>query len=146
MANVKEEILKKVKGWAGYVDAKLGFRNHWYPVAFGKDIDEGQPQKIKLLGEDLLVSRVNGKLFCIKDRCLHRGVSFSVKIESYTPETITCWYHGWTYRWEDGLLSDIITNPESIQIGKQLVKVYPVQEAKGCVFIFLGDIDPPPQA
>ncbi|AJP48893.1 carbazole dioxygenase [Rugosibacter aromaticivorans] len=144
MANVKEEILKKVKGWAGYVDAKLGFRNHWYPVAFGKDIDEGQPQKIKLLGEDLLVSRVNGKLFCIKDRCLHRGVSFSVKIESYTPETITCWYHGWTYRWEDGLLSDIITNPESIQIGKQRVKVYPVQEAKGCVFIFLGDIDPPP--
>ncbi|HEY8857198.1 MAG TPA: Rieske 2Fe-2S domain-containing protein, partial [Rugosibacter sp.] len=141
MANVKEEILKKVKGWAGYVDAKLGFRNHWYPIAFSKDIAEGQPQKIKLLGEDLLVNRANGKLFCIKDRCLHRGVPFSAKIETYTPETISCWYHGWTYRWEDGLLSDIITNPESMHIGKQRLKTYPAQEAKGCVFIFLGDID-----
>ncbi|WP_237717463.1 Rieske 2Fe-2S domain-containing protein [Stutzerimonas stutzeri] len=59
---MSEDILKKVKGWPGYVDAKYGFRNHWYPVMFSKDIAEGEVKKIKLLGEPLLVKRIDGKL------------------------------------------------------------------------------------
>jgi len=146
VANVDEAILKRVKGWAPYVDAKLGFRNHWYPVMFSKEIDEGEPKTLKLLGENLLVNRIDGKLYCLKDRCLHRGVQLSVKVECKTKSTITCWYHAWTYRWEDGVLCDILTNPTSAQIGRQKLKTYPVQEAKGCVFIYLGDGDPPPLA
>lgn len=146
MANVDEEILKKVKGWAPYVDAKLGFRNHWYPVMFSKEIKESDPKSLKLLGEPLLINRVDGKLYCIKDRCLHRGVQLSTKIDCKTKSTITCWYHAWTYRWEDGVLCDIMTNPASAQIGRQRLKTYPVQEAKGCVFVFLGDGEPPPLA
>jgi carbazole 1,9a-dioxygenase terminal dioxygenase component len=143
---VDDAVLSKIKGWAPYVDAKLGFRNHWYPVMFSKDIKEGEPQALKLLGEPLLINRVDGRLYCIKDRCLHRGVPLSTKIECRTKTTITCWYHAWTYRWEDGRLCDIITNPSSSQIGRQKLKTYPVLEAKNCVFIFLGDSDPPPLA
>jgi carbazole 1,9a-dioxygenase terminal dioxygenase component len=143
---VDEEILNRVKGWAPYVDAKLGFRNHWYPVAFAADIPEGQPLKAQLCGEPLLINRVDGVLYCLKDRCLHRGVQLSTKLDCKTKNTITCWYHAWTYRWDDGSLCDIITNPSSAMIGRQRLKTYPVQEAKGCVFVFLGDGDPPPLA
>ena len=141
---VDEEILKRTKGWAPYVDAKLGFRNHWYPVAFASDIPEGQPLKVKLCGEPLLVNRIDGVLYCLKDRCLHRGVALSKKLDCKTKNTITCWYHAWTYRWDDGSLCDIITNPSSTFIGRHRLKTYPVRQAKDCVFIFLGDGEPPP--
>jgi carbazole 1,9a-dioxygenase terminal dioxygenase component len=140
---VSEEILSKIKGWAPYADAKLGFRNHWYPALFTADVPENSPQPVMLLGEKILVNRIDGKLFAIKDRCLHRGVTLSDRVECYSKHTISCWYHGWTYRWDSGRLVDILTNPRSSQIGRHSLKTYPVQEAKGLVFVFVGDIDPP---
>ncbi len=70
-------------------------------------------------------------------------MKFSKQIECYRKGTITCWYHGWTYNWDNGELCDIITNPSSALIGKHRLKVYPVQEAKGLIFVFVGDIAPP---
>ncbi len=143
---VNEDVLKRTKQWRGYVEAKLGFRNHWYPAFFADEVKEGEPVKTKLLGENLLLNRVDGQVFAIKDRCLHRGVALSKKLECYTKDTITCWYHAWTYQWKDGLLCDIMTDPSSQMIGKHKLKTYQVEEAKGLVFIFMGDIDPPPLA
>lgn len=140
---VSEEILGKIKGWDTYADAKLGFRNHWYPAMFSDEVKEGEPQSVKLLGEKILLNRIDGVLYAIKDQCLHRGVTLSDKIECYSKNTISCWYHGWTYRWDTGKLVDILTNPESSQIGRRALKVYPVQEAKDIAFVFVGDIDPP---
>ncbi|MEO0410731.1 MAG: Rieske 2Fe-2S domain-containing protein [Pseudomonadota bacterium] len=141
---VSDDVLNKVKGWAPYVDAKMGFRNHWYPVVFGDEIKEGEPKPVKLLGEKILINRIDGKLYAIKDRCLHRGVTLSDKVECHSKNTISCWYHGWTYRWDTGLLVDILTNPDSVQIGRHSLKVYPVEEAKDIVFVFVGDVDAPP--
>ena len=41
--------------WAPYVQAKLGFRNYWYPAAFSRDLDGGKPLGIRLLGENVLL-------------------------------------------------------------------------------------------
>jgi carbazole 1,9a-dioxygenase terminal dioxygenase component len=141
---VNEEVVKKSKQWPNFIRAKLGFRNHWYPVLFADEVKEGEPVKTTLCGENLLLNRVDGDVFAIKDRCLHRGVELSKKVECYTKDTITCWYHAWTYQWKDGLLCDIMTDPGSKMIGKHSLKTYQVQEAKGLVFIFLGDIEPTP--
>ncbi len=146
MSRVNEAQLGRIKSWRPYVDAKLGFRNHWYPILQSADLEEGKPKTAELLSEKLLLNRVDGKAYCMRDRCLHRGVSFSRRPECYAKGTITCWYHGWTYSWETGDLVSILTNPQSSQIGRHRIKVYPVQEAQGIVFVFLGDIDPPPLA
>ena len=140
---VDPAVLDQVRGWRPYVEAKLGFRNHWYPVRLAKDVKEGEPTEVKLLGESILLNRIDGTLYAIKNRCLHRGVAFTRRLECFTKGTITCWYHGWTYRWDGGELCDIITNPQSAQIGKHRIRTYPVQEAKGLVFIFVGEIEPP---
>ncbi len=141
---VNEAVGQRIRNWRSYYEAKLGFRNHWYPTFNSDELLEGKPLPFELGGEKLLLNRIDGKVFAMKDQCLHRGVPLSRKVETYTKDTITCWYHGWTYRWSDGLLCDILTDPGSKMIGTRSNKVYPVQEAKGLVFVFLGDIDPPP--
>ena len=67
----------------------------------------------KMLGDKLLLTRIDGEVLAVRDRCLHRGVPFSRKPECYKKGTITCWYHGFTYDLRSGKLCDIITNPQS---------------------------------
>ena len=140
---VEPAVLERVKGWRPYIEAKLGFRNHWYPALFSHELAEGKPVEVMLLGESILVNRVDGEACAIRNRCLHRGVKFSKRLECYRKGTITCWYHAFTYDWKDGRLVDIITNPSSALIGKHSLKTYAVREAKGLVFVFVGDGAPP---
>ncbi len=132
-------ILDRVRIGREYVAAKYGFRNHWYPALFSREIAEGEVKPTQLLGEHILLRRIDGRVHAIRDRCLHRGVALSRKIECYTKDTITCWYHGFTYRFDDGLLCNIVGAPQSSVIGKKRIKTYPVQEEKGLVFVFIGD-------
>lgn len=138
---VNPEVVNMIGDWKGYVEAKIGFRNHWYPVRFSKEIDEGQIEVIELLGEKLLLKRIEGKVYAMRDRCLHRGVPLSRKPDCYTKDTITCWYHGYTYRFQTGELVNILAVPDSRLIGRRKIVTYPVQEAKGLIFVFLGDED-----
>jgi carbazole 1,9a-dioxygenase terminal dioxygenase component len=136
---VAREILDRVPVGREYVAAKFGFRNHWYPALFSAEITEEQVVPIQLLGERILLKRIRGRVFGIRDRCLHRGVQLSRKVQCFTKDTISCWYHGFTYRFEDGLLCDILGAPQSLAIGRKNIGTYPVQEAKGLVFVFVGD-------
>ena len=140
---VNPDILDKCRQYRGYIEAKLGFRNHWYPTLFSDELAEGEFKAHHLLGDRLLLARVDGKVHAVRDRCLHRGVPFSRKIECYKKGTVTCWYHGFTYRLETGELCDIIANPKSNMIGRLRIDTFPVIEAKGLIFVFAGDIEPP---
>ena len=153
----QKERARAATPWEPYIDAALGFRNHWYPAFFSHELAEadvsdreGQPvshaRSVTMLGEDLLFRRLDGKVYCVKDQCLHKGVPLSKRLECYAAHSVTCWYHGFTYDIRDGNLTHIITDPTSPLIGKAALKTYPVEEQKGMVFVFIGDIDPPPLA
>lgn len=132
------------KPWAPYLKAALGFRNHWYPACFSKEIAEGECLGLELLGERVLFKRIDGRAYAVEDRCAHRGVPFSARPECFSANTVTCWYHGFTYDLRDGRLVAIVTDPESALIGKVTLKTYPVEERQNVVFVFIGDGDPPP--
>ncbi|MBY0509281.1 MAG: Rieske 2Fe-2S domain-containing protein [Rhodospirillaceae bacterium] len=139
-ALVDSAILDKVKGWRAYVEAKLGFRNHWYPILQSSDVAEGKTTTATLCGERLIFTRIDGAVHCLRDRCLHRGVRFSHKPECHTKGSLTCWYHGYTYRWSDGKLTDVIAAPNTrIVDGVRGVRTFAAQEAQGLVFVFMGD-------
>ena len=70
--------------WQPWIDAEWGFRNHWYPALLGRDVPEGKHQAVQLLGEDILVTRQNGSVRAIEDRCPHRGIRFSSRPLFYT--------------------------------------------------------------
>jgi carbazole 1,9a-dioxygenase len=143
------------KPWQEYVEATLGWRNHWYPAFFSNELEEAdvsnssgneveQFKVATLLGERILFRRIEGTVYAIQDWCLHRGVPFSTRPECYTKETITCWYHGFTYDVRSGALNAILTDPDSPLIGKVGLRKYPVIEAKNMVWVFIGDLDPVP--
>ena len=145
--NNTEQILNKIekqKPYQAYLDAPLGLRNHWYAALFGEDLDEGKCHGETILGERIFFKRAGGTVYAIADRCPHRGVAFSARPECYTENTVTCWFHGFTFDVRDGKLVQIVTEPDSKLIGKLKHKTYPVREVNGLVFVFIGDMDPAP--
>lgn len=135
---------QRTKPYQKYLDAELGLRNHWYPIFFGKELKEGEVRGEMLLGERILYKRAGGKVYAIADRCPHRGVAFSARPECYSKNTVTCWFHGFTFDVRDGKLVAVLTETNSSVVGKMTVRPYPVEEINGVVFTFVGDLDPPP--
>ena len=127
-----------------YDDAVLGFRNHWYPAMLSTEIAEEQIVARTLLGEVILFKRVDGVVYAVADRCLHRGFKFSTKPECFTKNTITCWLHAFTYNLRNGDLVAIPSAPDSRLIGKRALHAYPIREVNGLLFTFVGDMNPPP--
>jgi len=125
-----------------YEEAELGFRNHWYPAMFSADVRETEFKTLTILGEDILFRRIDGRVYAVRDECLHRGFRFSAKPESFTKNTVTCHFHGFTYNLKNGDLIGIPSDPESKLIGKLKLHSYPVEEVKGMLFVFIGDIQP----
>ena len=94
---VDPKVVEQCGAFPGYIEAKLRFRNHWCPTLFSHEIGEGEFDAHKLLGDRLLMSRVDGRVYAIRDRCVHRGVPLSRKPECFKKGTVTCWYHAFTY-------------------------------------------------
>ncbi|MBT5191798.1 MAG: Rieske 2Fe-2S domain-containing protein, partial [Rhodospirillaceae bacterium] len=81
-------------------DTPMGtfMRRFWMPFMLSKEIIEpdGAPQRVRLLGEDLLAFRDSeGRLALVDEYCPHRRVSlFFGRNEACG---IRCVYHGWKF-------------------------------------------------
>ena len=146
MAKVEKPGRQDWASWPRYEAADLGLRNYWYPVAWSKTLKEKKPEAVRILGEDIMLLRADGKVSALHDRCPHRGVRLSHPMATQEfPGTWSCCYHGWTYDLETGLLVAAITDgPDSRICGKVSVKTYPVEERAGLVWLFVGDEPAPP--
>jgi phenylpropionate dioxygenase-like ring-hydroxylating dioxygenase large terminal subunit len=97
----------------------------------------GKPTAVTLCGEKIALVRDNGKVHALHDRCPHRGVPLSFGDQQF-PGTLSCPYHGWTFRLGDGELCAVITDgPESRICGKVRVQTYPVDERLGMVWVYV---------
>ena len=136
------ERAQRERPWQRYLEAELGLRNYWYPVLFSHELEEGETYPETILGERLFFKRIQGKVYCVEDRCLHRGVPFCVRPECYTQHTLTCWFHGFTYDWRDGQLVEILSEADSELRGKVGLKSYPAFERHQVIFVWIGDGEP----
>jgi nitrite reductase/ring-hydroxylating ferredoxin subunit len=126
--------------WPVYQASELGLRNFWYPVTWSSEV-RAQPIGVRLLGERVVLCRDRGRVYALHDRCPHRGVPLSLGRLRF-PGTLTCPYHGWTYRLDSGLMCAALTDgPDSPITGKVRVRTYPVAERLGLVWVFVGDAD-----
>ncbi len=143
---VAEEVEEsnRERPWARYLEAALGLRNYWYPAFFSIELKEGETRAEEICGERIIFKRVNGEVYGVEDRCLHRGVTLSSRPECFTENTLTCWFHGFTYDVRDGKLVQILSQPGSQLIGKVGLKSYPIREAFRQVFVYIGDGEPVP--
>lgn len=124
--------------WPRYEAAELGFRNYWYPIMWGAQVGK-KPVAIELLGEKIVLVREGDEIFALHDRCPHRGVPLSLGRRQYGG-TISCPYHGWTYKLDSGQMCAALTDgPESPINNKVRVRTYPVEQRLGLVWVYVGD-------
>ena len=127
--------------YAPYVEALWGFKNSWYPALFSAEVADNEVKGVTIASHDIALRRVKGRVHAIQDRCAHRGVKLSLRPTCLTDETITCWYHGFTYGLADGTLKTIVASPDDPLIGRVRIRTYPVEERAGIIFVFVGDED-----
>jgi phenylpropionate dioxygenase-like ring-hydroxylating dioxygenase large terminal subunit len=123
----------------------LGLRNYWYPALAAWRLRR-KPKAVRMLGEDIVLFRDGGKIHALADRCAHRGAKLSMGKCLYPGSgSITCPYHGWTYKGDSGkVIAKLVEGPDAPIPAKARVKTYPVREFRGAIWIFIGDMDAVP--
>ncbi|MGE0333248.1 MAG: Rieske 2Fe-2S domain-containing protein [Ramlibacter sp.] len=127
-------------------DAAMGklMRLYWIPFLLARDVPaDGQPYRVRLLGEDLVAFRdTSGQVGLVDQACPHRGAPlvFARNEEG----GLRCVYHGWKFA-ADGRCKEMPAEPGNTpMLNKVKVKAYPVRERNGVLWAYMGpDAEPP---
>jgi phthalate 4,5-dioxygenase len=114
------------------------FRLFWIPFYLSKDlVADGQPKRIKLLGEDLMLFRDSeNRLGLIANSCAHRGAPMMFGRNEACG--IRCVYHGWKYD-VTGAVTDMPAEPPTSRLKERVrIKAYPCRERNGVVWTYMG--------
>ncbi|MGH7934856.1 MAG: Rieske 2Fe-2S domain-containing protein [Candidatus Binataceae bacterium] len=117
-------------------------RRYWHPIGLTADAT-GQPRKLRVLAEDLIMFRDGGgRAGLVYPRCAHRGTTlYYGRIEE---RGIRCCYHGWLFDVEGHCLEQ----PCEPGGGKRKANVrqpwYPVEERYGLIWTYMGPPDRKP--
>jgi phenylpropionate dioxygenase-like ring-hydroxylating dioxygenase large terminal subunit len=125
---------------------KMGavFRRFWLPALRANEVDrpDGDPVRLRLLGEDLVAFRDSeGRLGVLAEHCPHRRASlFFGRNEQ---GGLRCVYHGWKFD-VGGACVDLPSEPpESGLRAKVRQRAYQAHEHGGFIWVFMGEGTPP---
>lgn len=112
-------------------------RHQWMPVCIEKKITK-RPKRYLLLGEPLVMYRVNNTIVAFQDRCPHRGVPLSAG--KLVGDTLQCHYHGWRFNTK-GHCVEIPGLVKKAPLTNKCLKSYPIRIHYGLVFICMEPKD-----
>jgi phthalate 4,5-dioxygenase oxygenase subunit len=113
-------------------------RQYWMPVIYPWEIEpDGQPKRIRVLGEDLLAWRAtNGTPSFTQERCPHRGASlFYGRNEE---GGLRCAYHGWKFDVTGQCVEMPNEAAASTFKGKVHITAYKGADYGGMVWVYMG--------
>ena len=111
-------------------------RKTWQPVALSRDVTAGKILSYTLLDEEIVLSKIDGKILAAKDLCPHRGAKLGLgKIEH---GCLICPYHGWEFD-ADGQCAAIpsLADQTAPVVRRTRLKTFPVRERYGMVWVRL---------
>jgi phthalate 4,5-dioxygenase len=120
-------------------------RQFWVPVLRAAKLEaDGAPARVRLFGENFVAFRDSqGRLGFLDEGCAHRGVSLALGRNEECG--LRCIFHGWKYDVE-GKVVDIPSEPVGSNLASKVrVKHYPVREAGGVIWVWLGKGETPTQ-
>jgi phthalate 4,5-dioxygenase len=119
-------------------------RAYWLPFYLSADLErDGQPARIRLLGEDLIAYRDSGgAVGLLAEQCPHRGASLFFGRNEETG--LRCIYHGWKFDTTGRCLEMPNEPPDSGFKEKIRQLAYPCVERNGIVWTYMGSADPLP--
>jgi len=111
-------------------------RRYWHPVGVSEFVTS-KPQRTMVLGEELVLYRgASGKPVLMQLRCAHRSLALDYgRVEG---DSLRCAYHGWLYDRSGQCLAQPAEPEGSSFKDKIKLKTYPVQEASGLIFAYMG--------
>jgi nitrite reductase/ring-hydroxylating ferredoxin subunit len=137
MTEQDNELLTRVENGAPM--GQMLRNNYWFPAALSeKLVADGAPLRIKLLGERFVTFRAtDGRVGFFNEACPHRRASLALARNE--DNALRCLFHGWKYG-VDGTVLEVPTEPNSQTdfCKKVPLRHYPVREAAGMVWVWLG--------
>lgn len=121
------------------------FRRFWMPFLISSDLPEadGDPAHVELLGDHYVAFRdSNGNVGLLDEYCCHRGASLTVGRVEHCG--IRCIYHGWLFA-ADGTVLETPNVPDEGFKSRFKARAYPVREAGGFLWAYLGSTEEPPR-
>lgn len=116
-------------------------RQFWHPVLLGEELKAGSAMPVHFLGELFTLYRdTDGVAHALDGRCAHRSVQLSVG--TVERDSIRCLYHGWRY----DSTGQCVERPAEADPGACAnirLRSFPVHEALGLVFLYVGTGDAP---
>lgn len=122
------------------------FRRHWIPACLAEEVaaPDGDPVKIRLLGEDLVVFRdSDGRLGVIDEYCPHRRASLAFGRNEECG--LRCLYHGWKFDVDGNAVEMSSEPPGTGLVEKVKIKSYPVREGAGFIWTYMGPAETMPE-
>lgn len=120
-------------------------RQFWAPAIRSARLEaDGAPQRVRLFGQDFVAFRdTNGQVGFLDEACPHRGVSLALGRNEECG--LRCIFHGWKFD-VNGQVLETPSEPAGSNLGSKVrVGHYPVREAGGVVWVWLGQGEKPPQ-
>lgn len=139
----ENDLLTRVEG-----DAPMGrlMRRHWVPALLSEQLAEpdGKPVRVTLFGEKLVAFRDSeGRIGVLGEMCPHRKASLAFGRNENCG--LRCLYHGWKFD-VDGNVTDMPSEPKESGFAERVKhKSYPVREAGGFVWVYMGPADKMPE-
>ncbi|MGP8232118.1 MAG: Rieske 2Fe-2S domain-containing protein, partial [Methylovirgula sp.] len=114
--------------------------NHWYPVAWSREVQAGKAFATSFAGEPIVLIRPkSGPIFALEDRCAHRQVPLSKGVVN--GDVVRCCYHGWSYDATGRCVDVPYLGKGKLPNG---VRAYPCHETDGLVLVWPGAETPDP--
>jgi phthalate 4,5-dioxygenase oxygenase subunit len=117
-------------------------RRYWVPALLAAELPapDGPPVRVPLLGERLVAFRDSaGRVGLLEEACPHRGASLALARNE--DGCLRCIYHGWQFD-AQGQCADAPTEPPGSTFRARVrATAYPVREAAGIIWAYLGPPD-----
>ncbi len=116
-------------------------RDGWYVACTANALDKRPPSRT-IMEDDLVLWRgPDGAPNCLLDRCLHRNARLSEgTVES---GLVVCPYHVWHYDRGGACVKVPSEGPCSAGLPGRRVPSFPVREASGLIWVWMGDAEDP---
>lgn len=108
-------------------------RKYWHAVAYSGQLKD-KPLGVTLLGESVVVARLNGQVRAMHGRCPHKGTAFA--LGDIVDGTIECPYHGWRFD-GDGKCVRVPAREELTEAMNVSVDCYYAAEHVGIIWVAL---------